>query len=130
MTNYIYKNPHPKGLRVGECVKRAITLATGKDYKQVSLELNRLKRKLGLDRFNNYINCITYIEKELKGKKISLPAVRGKDRVSGRTFADYYPTGTYILRMAKHMCCCKNGTIYDTWDCREKCVYLAYKIGD
>ena len=130
MTNYIYKNPHPKGLRVGDCVKRAITLASGKDYRQVSLELNRLKRKLGLKAFNSRENWKTYITEELHGKKISFPAIKGKDRITGKTFANYYPKGTYILKMAKHICCCINGTIYDTWDCREKCVYLAYKIGD
>lgn len=29
---YQYFNAHPKGKRVGDCVKRAITKATGMDY--------------------------------------------------------------------------------------------------
>ena len=41
---YQYYNAHPKGLLVGDCVKRAITVATQMDYMEVQRALNRHKK--------------------------------------------------------------------------------------
>lgn len=128
MEYFIYNNPHPKGKRVNDCVKRAITLATGKDYIEVQRELNKTKNLLGCKSFNDLKNCKYYIEKILGGIKISFPASRGQSRMTGLEFAINNPTGTYILRMAKHLSCCIDGKINDTWDCSDKCVYNAWKI--
>lgn len=43
-------------------------------------------------------------------------------------FCNPHPTGSYILRMAGHLSSCVDGVILDTWDCRDKCVYNAYKV--
>ena len=48
--------------------------------------------------------------------------------MTGETFCEYYPNGTYILRMAHHLSVCKDGVLYDTWNCGEKCVYNAWKV--
>jgi hypothetical protein len=42
-----YYNPHPKGIKTGDCVVRAISTATGKDYLECRRELNRLKKEIG-----------------------------------------------------------------------------------
>ena len=126
---YKFMNPHPQGKRVGDCVKRAITIATGRDYKEVSLELNRYKKVHGADSFNDWErNVKPYITEVLHGVKMSFPAVKGEPRMNGERFCKAYPNGTYILQMAGHNSCCKDGVIYDTWDCSEKCVYTAYHI--
>ena len=125
---YIYHNAHPKGLRVGDCVKRAITKATGLDYDEVTRELNRFKKITGAKSFNSDRNCYDYVEKVLKRKKLSFPAQVGQPRMNGHTFCEEYQSGAYILNMAHHWSCCVDGVIYDTWDCRDKCVYTAYKI--
>ena len=125
---YQYLNVHPKGLLVGDCVKRAITKATGKDYMEVQRELNRCKKITGCEQYCNNKNWKYYIEKQLHGKQLSFPAVRGVARMNGHLFCTMFPKGSYILRMAKHLSCCVDGVIYDTWDCRDKCVYAAYKI--
>lgn len=44
---YKYLNVHPKGLKVRDCVKRAITTTTGMDYMEVQRELNRFKKITG-----------------------------------------------------------------------------------
>lgn len=41
---YRFLNLHPKGKRVGDCVKRAIAGAENRDYMEVQRELNRLKK--------------------------------------------------------------------------------------
>lgn len=125
---YKFLNVHPKGLRVGDCVKRAITTATGMDYMEVQRELNRCKKITGCSKFNDNKNWKYYVEKELKAKKLSFPAVQGQDRMNGYKFCEEFPKGHYILRMAGHLSCCIDGVIYDTWDCSDKCVYNAYKM--
>lgn len=125
---YEFLNVHPKGLIVSDCVKRAITTATGMDYMEVQRELNRYKKVSGCSKFNENKNWKGYVENVLHGQKMSFQAVQGKPRMNGERFCEVYPKGYYILNMAGHLSCCINGVIYDTWDCSEKCVYTAYKV--
>lgn len=123
-----YYNAHPKGKIVGDCVKRAICKAGEMDYMEVQRNLNRYKKVTCAKNFNDPKNYEPFIEKELKGVKISFPAIKGQPRMNGYEFCRMYPKGRYILRMAGHLSCCVNGVIYDTWDCREKCVYKAWAL--
>lgn len=126
---YVFCNPHPQGKLVGDCVKRALTIATGKDYREISLQLNRFKKVHHADSFNDWRrNVEPFIREILGGRKISFPAIKGECRMNGERFCEEYDDGTYILQMANHVVCCKDGVLYDTWDCSEKCVYTAYKI--
>ena len=125
---YKYFNAHPKGLIVRDCVKRAITKATGIDYMEVSRELNRLKKVTRTPKFNERRNCNKYVETILGGKKLSFQAIMGQPRMIGKTFSEKYNKGSYILNMAGHWSCCVDGVIYDTWDCSGKCVYTAYDM--
>lgn len=125
---YVFYNPHPQQKIVGDCVKRAITKASGKTYQEVSNELNRVKRAQGARAYNSNSVWREYIEKHLYGKKMSFPAEKGKPRMNGARFCKAYPKGAYILNMAGHLSCCYDGVLYDTWDCSEKCVYTAYEI--
>ena len=123
-----YNNPHPQGKLVNDCVKRAITIATGKGYTEIQKELNRLKKVTGCEKFNDNRNYKYYLEKILRCKKLSFPAQAGFSRMNGERFCQEYPSGKYILRMAGHLSCCVDGVINDTWDCSEKCVYNAWQI--
>ena len=125
---YEFLNVHPKGLRVGDCVKRAITTATGMDYMEVQRELNRYKKVSGCSKFNENKNWKGYVENVLHGQKMSFQAVQGNPRMNGERFCGEFPKGNYILRMAGHLSCCIDGVIYDTWDCSDKCVYNAWEI--
>ena len=128
MENLIFYNAHPEGKRVGDCVKRAISLVAEMDYHQVQLELNRYKKITGAKKYNSNYNPHKYCENVLKMEKLSFPAQAGKSRMNGDRFTRAYPKGRYILNMAGHWTACVDGKIYDTWDCRGKCVYTAYKM--
>lgn len=129
MEHFVYYNAHPKGKHVGDCVKRAISLAAQMDYMEVQRQLNRFKRATGAEAFNSNHNPHKYVEQVLHGQKLSFPAVKGIKRMNGLRFCQTYYKGRYILNMAGHWSCCVDGVIYDTWDCTEKCVYTAYKVG-
>lgn len=125
---YKFLNLHPQGKLVGDCVKRAIAKATGEEYKNISLGLNRHKKITGARKFNSDYNWLSYIEDVYGGKKMSFPAVKGQKRMNGERFCQAYPKGRYVLQMAGHLTACVDGVIYDTWDCSEKCVYRAWEI--
>lgn len=127
---YINFNANSKGCRVGDCVKRALCVASQTDYDEIKRELNRYKKITHCDKFNDRKNWTPYVEKVLKGKKISFPAKTGCSRMDGHLFARHYNKGRYILRMAHHLVACVDGYIIDSWDSRDKCVYCAWKIGD
>ena len=124
---YVFSNPHPDGKLVSDCVKRAICLASGMDYKETCRLLKRNKREIAEKDFYTKKCCDEYV-KRFGWKKLSFPAEKGKSRMNGQRFAEQHPTGVYILNMAKHWSCCKDGVIYDTWDCKENCVYTAFEV--
>lgn len=125
---YKFFNAHPKGLRVTDCVKRALTVATGEDYMEIQRQLNRLKRELGVEHYNDNVVWKKFISN--KGwKEFTFQAVKGQKRMNGESFCESYPKGTYVLSMAGHLSVCKNGVIYDTWNCSQKCVYKAWLVG-
>lgn len=128
MSYYKFYNAHPKGLLVGDCVKRAITVTTQRDYMEVQRALNNYKKVTGASAYNADYNANRYVENVIKATKMSFPAVKGEPRMNGQRFCETHKHGRYILCMAKHWTCCIDGVIYDTWDCSEKCVYTAYSI--
>lgn len=124
---YKFLNLHPKQKFVSDCVKRAFACATGKPYQDISKELNATKKLIGADKFNSNKNWKRYIE-DNGWEKISFMPTKGERRMDGEMFSEKYRSGTYILRMAHHLTCCKDGVIYDTWDCSKKCVYNAWRV--
>lgn len=123
---YKYLNLHPKEKLVSDCVKRAFAKTENRPYQEISLELNRQKKITKVDDFNNMKNVECYLRTHGYVKR-SFPAVKGEPRMNGKRFMESHSTGTYILRMAGHIVACENGNIYDTWDCTEKCVYVAWE---
>jgi hypothetical protein len=127
MSTFKFYNPHPKGKRVGDCVKRAFTLALDKDYMDVQRYLNKVKNEINAPKYNDN-RVWQHIVKKHDMEKLSFPAVKGQPRMNGQRFAKVYPKGTYLLRMAGHLVVCKDGVIHDSWDSRDKCVYNAFKV--
>lgn len=119
---YKYYNPHPKGLSVDDCVKRAIVAVTGRDYAVVQRELNEYKKVTGAKSFNSIKN-LRYVEDILKAKKIPL-----NKQLTAKEFCQSYPDGRYILDMDEHWSACVDGCLYDTWDCGNKKLNFAYEI--
>ena len=119
---YKYYNPHPKGLSVDDCVKRAIVAVTGYDYAVVKRELNEYKKVTGAKSFNSIKN-LRYDEDVLKATKVSF-----NKEMTAKEFCKKHPHGRYILDMDEHWSACVDGCIYDTWDCSNKKVNFAYEI--
>ena len=41
---------------------------------------------------------------------------------------DIFPLGTYLITMNGHITVAKDGTIYDTFDCRDRVVRSAWEV--
>ena len=67
---FVKHNQHPDKKIVSDCVKRAISFASGKDYKVVASELNKLKKFTRTSKYNMAKNYEYYLLHELDAKKI------------------------------------------------------------
>lgn len=123
-----------KAYNVGDCVTRAISIASGKDYKEVYDAINELakseritKRKKGRSSARNGVYKDTakaYIENVLGWKWHPTMNIGQGCKVHMKS--DELPSGVIIVRLSKHLACIKDGVLYDTYDCsREgtRCVY-------
>jgi len=123
-----------RGKNAGDCVVRAICNATGRDYKMVYDDINRLakgerrgSRKKGISSARNGVYKTTikkYIENELGWTWVPTMEIGSGCKVHLRE--DELPNGTIIVSVARHLTCVKNGVLYDTFDCSKggkTCVY-------
>lgn len=118
-------NVHPKGIRTGDCVVRAIATASGKDYVECRRELNQKKREWNFTSYKDTQFLYRYFE---SSPRLIFKAVKGQPRIKGSDFCELHPKGTYILKMAGHVAACIDGVILDTWDCSYRSVYTAWEI--
>lgn len=130
LNNFKRCNPHPQGKLVGDCVKRAITIASEINYHDIVIMLNRFKKETHGDKFNSSQNWKPFIEQVLLGRKNKgdMQHEFYGHRYTVSDWAKYWENDKAILRCSKHLVATKNGCYYDTWDCGHKGVYIAYFI--
>jgi len=110
---WIRCNPNPLGKQTGDCVVRAIAIATAQSWKDVYETLCRM----------GGIECEMPSSNSLWGKYLSsmgfeqflLPESCPKC-ITVRAFANKYPRGTYIIGTGNHAVAVMDGDWYDAWD--------------
>lgn len=123
MAKFRYWNENPIGAEVSDCVTRAIKLASGLSYSTIRKKLFHTKELLDCE--SPYCSsCYGFLVQEVLG---GVP--KNCDGMTVGEFADYYPNGTYLIRIKGHLTCVKApATVYDIWDCRSKLCDLAWKM--
>lgn len=116
---YEYYNANAIGKLEEDCVIRAISCATGKSWDYVYEHLSDLAQERGT-MIDNAEFVLDYLDRRYE------PVVR-LGRTIGET-SNMYPENTLIITTKGHITCSKNGTIYDTWDCRNKPIEYAWFI--
>jgi len=124
---------------VGDCVTRAIAIATGRDYKEVYDTLNEMSKKESVKRHRRHqrSNSRNGVFKETWKRylakagwvHVSTCAIGStKDKVK---FVDgALPSkGTYIVQLSRHLTTLVDGVINDTYDCSKK-QYYDWESGD
>jgi len=110
---FVYYNANPKNNRVGDCVIRAISKATGMSWEETYTEII-------LQGFEMYdmpsSNAVweTYLSNH-GFKKYILPYTC-PDCYSIKKFCEDYPKGTYVVGTGSHVVAVIDGRYYDTWD--------------
>ena len=113
-------NANPKGIKAGDCVIRAISMASERSWEGVYTELYdigfRLKRmpseKLVFEKWLEQHGWV-------KGK---MPRHNDGTRYTVREWVDSNPTTIVIISVASHLTHSDHGVLIDTWNCGSKCV--------
>ena len=113
--------------QAGDCVTRAIAIATGMDYKEVyNLVAKKVEAITGTKSARNGVpkKLTKQIMKELGFKWVSTMSVGTGCKVHLRE--EDLPEGIIITKVTGHIVCIIDGVINDTYDCSRdgnRCVY-------
>jgi len=126
-------NQNPKGFKRSDCVIRAISFALGKDYYQVLKDLYEIgvkKATIPSDpvAYRVYLESFPKVPvmKEVWLRGGGEPATITRKRL---TVMDLCRSdGTYIVSVANHLTCVKDGVNYDLYDCRHKSAYEIWQV--
>ena len=115
--HYVEHDVRPEGKdRAGDCVTRAIVMATDADYDDVWEYFTNLKKSKGNKRGTadtgvNHIDAKRYL---------LLHGFRYTSCPSGTKFIAANLPAECIVNLPGHYTYVKNGVVYDTYDCRGK----------
>ena len=104
-----------KGKKAGDCVPRAIAIATGEHYRNVRRDLDELCSEMtgGLDTSTNNGTPVPVSHKHLTDAGWLLVLTKG-------AYLNELPTtGTYIACLPRHSVAVIDGVVNDTWDSRK-----------
>ena len=108
--------------KTGDCVTRAIAIATNKDYKEVYDEVWKLTKHSPRDGTKKKETKMLMEHFGFKWR--SCMSIGTGCKVHLRK--EELPKGTIVVRLTGHLCCVKDGVINDTFDCSRnetRCVY-------
>jgi hypothetical protein len=120
-----------KGKKAGDCVTRAIAIATGKDYSDVYKEMAVGMGELGNSKSaRNGVSKKVYHSYLLRNGFEWVPTMRPGSGCKVHLNNKELPEGILIARVSKHLCCMIDGVINDIYDPSRggtRCVYGYYK---
>ena len=117
--SYKFYNANSKGNFVNDCTIRAISMAEGKTWDETYRELSEIARKKGI-----ILDDVNFIDPLLneRYKRICYKDLKVGD------FVKNHPYGVFLITMNGHITCCIDGTIYDTFDCRDRIMKCAWEV--
>lgn len=134
MLDFVYsdggRSKYFKTESVCDCVVRALANASGKDYKEIYDEIQRLEKTIKVgkrERQGSARNGVRlkvvkhYIENVLGWTHHSVMS-KGTG-VTMHLVKEELPMGTLIVDISKHLTCVKDKVIYDTYNCSTKMYY-------
>lgn len=110
---FIFKNPNPEKLHVGDCVIRAISILTGKTWENVFIELC-IQGLLACDMPSS--NNVWHEYLKLLGYKLHPIISSCPGCYTVRDFCGEHFKGSYLLGTGTHAIAVIDGNYYDTWD--------------
>ncbi|MCR5475522.1 MAG: hypothetical protein K6F28_10025 [Lachnospiraceae bacterium] len=110
---YIFANPNPAGLKIGDCVVRAIAISSGMDWDTAYNILVDYGFNMKEMPNANSVWGQLLIDSGFTRHVIpdTCPAC-----YTVREFCRDHPKGTYVLGTGSHVVAVIDGNYYDTWD--------------
>jgi hypothetical protein len=119
-----YTNPNPSGSKDRQdCVIRAISIATGKDWLTVYDELCAVGREV-FDSPNSSTVEKAYLDKIAERE----PVIVNRKRTTAKQLAQRKDGHTYVVAQANHLVAVKDGKVRDTWDSGDRGSYVIWKL--
>ena len=122
---WIRLNANPAHRRVGDCVIRAISTATGKPWVEVYDELHLVGRNV-YDMMSSNETWGLYLYR-MGFEPFILPQACPKC-ITVREFTRHFPVGTYIIGTGNHAVAVIDGDYYDTWDSGDTVPAYFFKV--
>lgn len=116
---YKYYNANTKKRIVNDCVIRSISVAEHLSWDEAYCKLSRLAQKEG-----TLLDDMSFVEKYLN-KKYKRVCYKSKTLYD---FMSEHPHGRYLVTMNGHITAVIDGTLYDTFDCRKRTIWCAWRI--
>lgn len=113
MKMYVYYNPNPYKMNVGDCAIRAVAKVTDQTWMQAYMALYVFGMQLG-DLANSDAVWTAYLKS--KGFKKGLIPDTCPDCYTVFDFARDNPVGAFVLGTGSHAVAVIDGDIYDAWN--------------
>ena len=127
-----YYNANTRDASVGDCVKRALSVAYSEDYDKVSAELNQIKRDKRAPGYNFDITFNEFM------KRRGDTWTKEPQDVTVDEFSQSHSSGVWLILCGKnspsargyssHMAAIVNGNVYDSWNSLNYYVYKYCKV--
>lgn len=120
---FVSTNPNPCRTLVGDCVIRAVSIAEGKKWAEVYIDICAVGLQMcdmpsSNSVWRQYLLNKGYVEHLIDGD------------IRVREFADNNKKGVYILGTGSHVVAVVDGNYCDTWDSGDEPVVVYYKKGE
>lgn len=116
---WIYYNANARGNNVNDCVVRAISKAEGKTWDETYEELSIIAQEEGI-----LLDDVSFVEHYLD-KRYKRQCHYAK---TVGEFVSEFKKGTFLVTMPGHITVVIDGILYDTFDCRPRRMWCAWKV--
>lgn len=120
---YRYLNKNPIARDTNDCVIRSISCAENRSWDDVYDELSFIAKEQGI-----LLDDVRFVEPFLDSRYGRTCYNNNGQNMKVGDFVETHPHGTYLVTMKGHITCVKNGVLYDTWDCRNRLIWCAWKV--
>lgn len=118
-------NPNPLGKQTGDCVIRAIAIATDQSWRETYRDLCQMGEIMA-DLPNSNAVWGAYLRE--KGARQFLLPESCPECITVRAFCDRYPEGVYVIGTGTHAVAVISGNWYDSWNSETETPTYFWKV--